>query len=157
MKAAQPAGRASEAGKRAAVLARAFEASTSRSRDGAVVTSEARSSRTAGATWSTARVNATSLALEGRVNPLSFRTNCSEDARTSSSVAGGLKLYSVLMLRHIGHPPRPGLGHSVSSLSAQSMSCTRIAGLAKEAFLPTKSSSRTPRALEHAPQQKTTS
>src|SRR2546426_4750631 len=44
-----------------------------------------------------------------------------------------------------------GIAHSVSSLSAHSMSCTRIAGLAKEAFLPTKSSSRTPRALEHAP------
>ena len=44
-----------------------------------------------------------------------------------------------------------GIAHSVSSLSAHSMSCTRIAGLAKEAFLPTRSSSRTPRALEHAP------
>jgi hypothetical protein len=35
------------------------------------------------------------------VKPLSFRTNCSEDARISSSVAGGLKLCRVLIFRHI--------------------------------------------------------
>ena len=41
------------------------------------------------------------LTLEGRVKPLSLRTNCREDARISSAVAGGLKLCSVLMLRHM--------------------------------------------------------
>ena len=48
-----------------------------------------------------ARLKASSLALEGLAKPLSFRTNCSEDARISSSVAGGLKLCRVLMFRHI--------------------------------------------------------
>ena len=86
---------------RTAALARAFEASASRSRNGAFVTRESSSSRAACATWSTARANASSFALEGLVKPLSFRTNCSEDARISSSVAGGAKLCSVLMLRHM--------------------------------------------------------
>ena len=39
------------------------------------------------------------------VKPLSFRTNWSEAARISSSVTGGSKLKSVLMLRHIAGPP----------------------------------------------------
>src|SRR5215467_9048422 len=52
-------------------------------------------------TWSTARSKAIWFALEGRVKPLSLRTNCSEEARISSSVAGGLKLWSVLILRHM--------------------------------------------------------
>jgi hypothetical protein len=45
--------------------------------------------------------------------PLSFRTNWSADARISSSVAGGSKLASVLMFRHIvlGFPR--GFGRSV--------------------------------------------
>src|SRR5207248_4933379 len=92
-----------EAGERyrSAVLARAFDASISRSRGGALVTREASSSCAALATWSTARSNAGWFALEGRVKPLSFRTNCREDARISSSVAGGLKLCSVLILRHM--------------------------------------------------------
>jgi len=38
----------------------------------------------------------------GRVKPLSLRTNCSEDARISASVAGGLKLWRVLMARTWG-------------------------------------------------------
>ena len=41
---------------------------------------------------STARSKASSLAFEGRLKPLSLRTNCSDEARISSSVAGGLKL-----------------------------------------------------------------
>src|SRR5687767_13884930 len=52
-------------------------------------------------TSSTARLKAASLAREGRVVPLSFRTNWSADARISSSVAGGSKFASVLMLRHM--------------------------------------------------------
>src|SRR5439155_15680776 len=87
-------------------LARAFEASTSRSRGGAVVTRESRSSCAAWATRSRARAKASSFALEGLVKPLNFRTNWREDARISSSVAGGLKLCRVLMFRHIGTPRR---------------------------------------------------
>src|SRR5215467_10239170 len=41
--------------------------------------------------------------------------------------------------------------HSLRSLSAHSMSCTSIMGFANDAFFPTRSDSRTPRALEHAP------
>ena len=41
------------------------------------------------------------LACDGLVKPLSFLTNCSDDARTSSSVAGGSKLNRVLMFRHM--------------------------------------------------------
>src|SRR5262249_53398671 len=52
--------------------------------------------------------------LEGLVKPLSFRTNWRDDARISSSVAGGLKLCRVLMLRHMEpprvRPPRPARG-----------------------------------------------
>ncbi len=112
----QPAGRgachraqvayfASNERERAAPLARPFEASSSRSRGGAVVTNELRSSCAASATRSTARLNARSLTLEGRVKPLNFRTNWRADARISSPVAGGLKLCRVLMLRHIENPP----------------------------------------------------
>src|ERR1700730_19227229 len=79
-------------------------ASASRSRGGALVTRDRSNSRAASDTWSTARSKASWFAWEGRVKPLSFRTNCREDAWISSSVAGGLKLCSVLMLRHIDHP-----------------------------------------------------
>jgi hypothetical protein len=51
------------------------------------VTRESSSSCAALATWSTARPNAIWFALEGRVKPLNFRTNCREEARISSSVA----------------------------------------------------------------------
>src|SRR5262249_61963458 len=81
--------RGCEGGKRLATLARAFAASTSRSRGGASVTSESSSSRVAWVTCSTARVNACWFALEGRAEPLNFRTNCRADARISSSLAGG--------------------------------------------------------------------
>jgi len=78
--------------KRSADLARAFNASTSRSLGGAFDTNESSSSCASAVTLSTARLKASSFALEGFVKPLSFRTNCSADARISSSVAGGLKL-----------------------------------------------------------------
>src|SRR5688500_11142050 len=54
-------------------------------------------------TSSTALSKTSSLAFDGAVNPLSLRTNCSDAARTSSSVAGGSKLNSVLMLLHMAH------------------------------------------------------
>src|SRR3989337_4440494 len=50
--------KAVEERKRSADLARAFKASTSRSRGGALVTREPTKSRTAKATWSTARSKA---------------------------------------------------------------------------------------------------
>src|SRR5437868_14922821 len=50
-------------------------------------------------------MKAGSLTLEGRVKPLSFLTNWRADARISSSVAGGAKLCSVLMFRHMRNPP----------------------------------------------------
>src|SRR5260370_42100869 len=87
--------------KRSTPLARAFEASTSRSRGGAFVTSASSRARAARATSSTVWANGASFALDGFEKPLNFRTNCRDDARISSSVAGGLKLCSVLMLRHM--------------------------------------------------------
>src|SRR5207249_7917699 len=96
----------SEGRNRSAALARALEASTSRSRGGPFVTRESRSSCAAWATWSTARLKARSFALDGLVKPLNFRTNWREDARISSSVAGGLKLCRVLMFRHMRTPRR---------------------------------------------------
>ena len=58
------------------------------------------SSCAARVTWSTARKNAASFVMDGLVEPLTLRTNCSAAAWISSSVAGGSKLCSVLMLRH---------------------------------------------------------
>jgi hypothetical protein len=46
-------------------------------------------------------LNASSFALDGVVNPESFRTNWSDEARISSFVAGGEKLCRVLMARHM--------------------------------------------------------
>ena len=68
---------------------------------GAVVVKERMRRSATAVTSSTARLNASSLAFDGRLDPLSLRTNCSADARISSSVAGGSKLASVLMLRHM--------------------------------------------------------
>ena len=68
-------------------------------RGGAFVTSESISFRAIALTSSTASSNTASFAFDGLVNPLSFRTNCFDAARTSSSVAGGSKLKSVLMFR----------------------------------------------------------
>ena len=65
------------------------------------MTSESSKCRAACVTSSTARLNASSFALDGLVKPLNFRTNWRDDARTSSFVAGGLKLCSVLMFRHM--------------------------------------------------------
>lgn len=91
----------SAAAKRRAARARALIASSSRSRGGADVTRESMSFRAISETSSTARSNAAWFAFEGLVKPLSFLTNCTDAARTSSSVAGGSKLNSVLMFLHI--------------------------------------------------------
>jgi hypothetical protein len=50
---------------------------------------------------STAVRNARSFACEGLVNPVIFRTNWSDAARTSSEVTGGSKLKSGLMFLHM--------------------------------------------------------
>jgi hypothetical protein len=63
--------------------------------------SEERSSVATAVTSSTARSKAAAFARDGRVVPVSFRTNCSDAARISSSVAGGSKFASVLIFRHI--------------------------------------------------------
>src|SRR6202011_2569609 len=79
----------------------AFSASISRSRAGAWVCSETSRRRAEAVTSATARSNASALACDGLLKPESFLTNCSAEAWISSSVAGGSKLNSVLMLRHI--------------------------------------------------------
>src|SRR3989441_1099014 len=70
----------------------------------AAVSSELRRLLETAAIASTAARNAASLAFDGLLKPLTFRTNCNEAARTSSSVTGGSKLKSVLMFLHIKPP-----------------------------------------------------
>src|SRR5205085_11283742 len=86
---------------RLVALARALRSSSSRFRGAALVCSESINRCAAEATLSTARLKAASFARDGRVDPLSLRTNCTAAARISSSLAGGAKLASVLMLRHM--------------------------------------------------------
>src|SRR4029078_2856097 len=88
--------------KRLADRSRAFTLSISRLRGRAFVRRELKSSRATSVTLSTARLNGSSFALEGRVKPLSFRHNWRAEARISSSVAGGAKLCRVFMFLHIG-------------------------------------------------------
>ena len=66
--------------KRSAARARAFAASVSRSRGGALLTSDVTARAPPGTPRSTARVNAASFASDGRVQPLSLRTNCRAEA-----------------------------------------------------------------------------
>jgi hypothetical protein len=67
-------------------------ASTSRSRGGAAVTSDASSFFEAAVTSATARSNAASFAFDGFDAPLILRTYCTAAASISSAVAGGSKL-----------------------------------------------------------------
>lgn len=80
------------AGKRFALRARAFAASSSRVLAGAVVSRECSNLVAAADTSSIARSNAFSFTFEGWLKPLSFRTNCIDAARISPSVTGGSKL-----------------------------------------------------------------
>lgn len=89
------------AANRCALRALCFAASTSRSFGGAEVMSWPSSLAETSATSSTARSNAEAFACEGLVKPLTFRTYCRAALRTSSSVAGGSKLWSVRMFRHM--------------------------------------------------------
>jgi hypothetical protein len=66
---------------------------------------------------STAALNAASFAEEGLVNPLILRTNCSEAARISSSVAGGSKLKSGLMFLHIALYLQPARSARITQFS----------------------------------------
>src|SRR5438034_674444 len=100
--------------------ARALLVSTSRSRGGLAVSSEQRRFRADWVISSTARWKAASFVREGRAKPLSLRTNWSAEARISSSVAGGSKLNSVRMLRHMGLP------HFHSRMSHSRMSHSRM-------------------------------
>src|ERR1700710_2477053 len=89
------------AAKRCSERALAFAASTSRFFGGAVVTRWSSSFRVAASTASTASANASALACEGLVEPLILRTYWSADAWVSSLVAGGSKLWRVLMFLHM--------------------------------------------------------
>jgi len=91
----------------------ALNASVSRSRGGSLETSASRRWCAAWATSSTARLNASSFARDGLVNPESFRTNCSDDARISSFVAGGEKLCRVLMARHMTDSQHSTINHQL--------------------------------------------
>src|SRR3569833_635975 len=89
-------------GNRCSLRRRALAASSSRVRAGEFVSSDTRRRADEAATSSMAARKAASLAFEGLLNPVIFRTNCREAARISSSVTGGLKLKSGLMFRHMG-------------------------------------------------------
>src|SRR6266567_2375869 len=86
---------------RRAARSRALMASSSRFLGGALVLSELRNFPETAAISSTAATNAASFAFDGLLKPLTFRTNCNDAARISSSVTGGAKLKRVLMFRHM--------------------------------------------------------
>src|SRR4051812_38567115 len=83
-------------------------ASTSRSFGGAVVTRASSNRVEAAATSATARSNASALTRDGFVVPLILRTYWSAAAAISSSVAGGSKLESGRMFRHMSRSLRAG-------------------------------------------------
>ncbi len=91
----------------------ALAASISRFRGDAVVTMEPSRVEEARVISSTARLNAFRFAAEGSTNPVIFRTNCRAAIRISSPVAGGSKLYRVLIFLHTlltsGYAERPEL------------------------------------------------
>jgi hypothetical protein len=97
---AKPACVSVHLGNRSAARARALAISSARFLDGALVSSERRRLLDTAAISSTAARNATSLAFDGLLKPLTFRTNCNEAARVSSAVTGGSKLKRVLMFLH---------------------------------------------------------
>lgn len=87
--------------KRWAERARALAASISLFLGKAVVTSEPSRVADACVISLTARLNAASFAADGFTLPLIFRTNCRAAALSSTSVAGGSKLYKTLMFLHM--------------------------------------------------------
>ena len=114
-----------EPARRRAALARALAASTSRFLGGAAVTRASTSIRVSAAICSTARSKAARLAPDGREAPMILRTYCRAAAWTSSSVAGGSKLWRVRMLRHMAHEVNErsersslGVGNHLGTISA---------------------------------------
>src|SRR5579863_1129718 len=96
-----------------AARAFAFIVSSSRFRDGALVSSEWRRRLDVAATSSTAAMNGAWLAFEGLLKPLIFLTNWSEAARISSAETGGSKLKRILILLHIFYPSRSSEFHTL--------------------------------------------
>ena len=94
--------------RRRAARSRALAASTSRFLGGAAVTRESTSIRVSTAICSTARSKAARLAFDGRGVPAILRTYCRAAAWTSSSVAGGSKLWRVRILRHMAQEVNEG-------------------------------------------------
>jgi|SRR5208283_2740098 len=92
-----------QAPNRSAARAFAFAASTALSLGGALVSSDCRRRADTAAISSTAAKKRASFIFDGLLIPLIFRTNCSEDARTSSEVTGGSKLKRVLMFLHMDY------------------------------------------------------
>jgi hypothetical protein len=86
---------------RGRLSSRALAASDSRFFGAAVVSSDASSRVAQAAISSMAAAKAASFAFDGLANPLIFRTNCSDAARTSSDVTGGSKLKSGRMFLHM--------------------------------------------------------
>lgn len=82
-------------------LVRARNLSTSRFLGPALVFSASSSSADALVIESTAASKAASLTFEGLLKPLTLRTYCTAAARISSCDAGGSKLNSGLIFRHI--------------------------------------------------------
>jgi len=117
---------------------RAFAASRSRLRGGAVVSSDLRSLREAVVTSSTATRNAGSLARDGLLKPLSFLTNCSAAARISSSVTGGSKLKRGLMFLHMHAIP------ILDDTTVQARSLTELT-MREQHFVPGSDSASDPR------------
>ena len=67
-----------------------------------MVSSDASSLAVASATSATARSKAAAFTCDGFVVPETFRTYCSAAASISADVAGGAKLWSGRMFRHMG-------------------------------------------------------
>ena len=91
--------------KRTWARARALRASTSRFFGGALDVSSRKRRAAVSVTSSTAPLKAASFAREGRLAPLSLRTNCTAASLISSSLAGGSKCARHLMLRAHGRSP----------------------------------------------------
>src|SRR5262249_26683174 len=113
-------------------------ASASRFLAGLAVDSESSSRCAASVTSPTARSNAASLARDGWVKPESLRTNCRAEAWISSSVAGGSKLNSVRILRHIGFSNLVSVGR----ISKRSPPTDQYGGLRQRLSRPTCAAAR---------------
>ena len=90
------------------------------SRGGAEVVRDAINRSAEAVTSSTARLNASSLARDGLAVPLSLRTNCSADARISSSVAWrGEVCQGLDVSAHVLKLPAPATSCQLPAASCQ--------------------------------------